>query len=186
MKIVFPTQQEAQRYNKPCVVMRGIGKVYASMCATELILSGAKRIVLMGTCGAIDNTPVLTPVIATKFYEWDMDCSGLGYEKGVTPFSLFQRPVIHSVFTARIQNVKNAYYGKSIMSGDTFADYVPSILSPFIDMESAAMAKVCREYNIEFVSIKIVTDNANHDSKNNWHKNLERASEILNEAVIGE
>jgi adenosylhomocysteine nucleosidase len=182
---VFPTKLEATHFKHIYYLMKGIGKVYAAMAATELIDAGYKKIILLGTCAATDKTPVGTAIVANQFYEWDMDCTALGYILGCTPYSRFEKtPTIETKFKSMIR-INQPCKRAAIMSGDRFVtDKELPDFAKYVDMESAAMAKVCREHKIEFLSIKVVSDNADKNSKNNWAKNALLASKILNEIKI--
>ncbi len=53
------------------------------------------------------------------------------------------------------------------------------------DMETAAAAHVCYVNRIPFLSVRTVTDTAEHKGMENFDKNCETASEISAEIVLG-
>ncbi len=52
-----------------------------------------------------------------------------------------------------------------------------------VDMETFAIAKVCKMYNKPFVSIKYITDNINNNSESDWTTNLNKSSDMLFEEL---
>ena len=54
-----------------------------------------------------------------------------------------------------------------------------------VDMESAAAAHVCYVNRIPFLSVRTVTDTAEHKGIENFEQNCEKASEKAAEAVMG-
>lgn len=54
-----------------------------------------------------------------------------------------------------------------------------------VDMETAAIAHVCHVNGIPFLSVRTVTDTADHRGMKNFEKNCRRASEISAETVKG-
>ena len=61
-------------------------------------------------------------------------------------------------------------------------DYLQKEQSTFfdiMDMEAYAMAFVCQKLNVNFHSIKFISDNSNENTLSDWKKNLQQASEAL-------
>ena len=52
-----------------------------------------------------------------------------------------------------------------------------------VDMETAAIAHVCYVNGIPFLSIRCITDTAEHSGNETFHANCARASEIAAELV---
>ena len=52
-----------------------------------------------------------------------------------------------------------------------------------VDMETAAIAHVCYVNSIPFLSVRCITDTAEHSGNETFHANCARASEIAAELV---
>jgi adenosylhomocysteine nucleosidase len=53
-------------------------------------------------------------------------------------------------------------------------------------MEAYALAKVCFVYDVDFISFKYITDNANESSPKDWEVNCSDGIEVFKEKVLSE
>lgn len=197
MIIIVPTQKESDFFRKKHYCMNGAGKIEATLAIADN--KKHKDILLMGTCCALDKTPMGTIIVSRWFFEWDMNMVGLGggVKLGENALSGIQKN--RQIVTAAPK--LNYFFGDgqivlydSIMTGDTFLTdkkLAKKLMNEFtgckfLDMESAAMAKACNYYGVRFQSIKVVTDNADNKSKDNWLVNCAKAMRILSEIKIYE
>ena len=166
------TQNQLEDYR---VLYTGVGKINATYeLITELIVLNRiekkpKLVINFGTAGS-DDIPIHTLVDCTKFIQRDMDASGLGFPKGMTPFC----PPDGNEHVLDLSHVKNPI-GKNLTcgTGDNFVQDVSKELPGMdvFDMESYALAKTCWKSDVDFVSYKYITDNVNEKSADDWEKN---------------
>lgn len=171
------------------------GKVAAATTATQLIVEfGVQRIVFTGIAGAIDpELNVGDVVIGRKFFQHDMDARPLmsRYEIPLTGRTCFESDEadIHSAFTAinHFLHEKDAFHAHlaqlgiespkvvvgDIVSGDQFVhtdsvrndilENLPEVAC--VEMEGAAVAQVCADFDIPLLVIRTISDKANHESE---------------------
>jgi adenosylhomocysteine nucleosidase len=111
-----------------------------------------------------------TFVACHEFVQHDMDVSGLGYARGVTPYD--EAPSCLT-FDPVFKGLPTAVCG----SGDSFATLEPELNCGVIDMEAYALAKVCWHENAKFACVKCVTDGADHAAADDWRRNVSMAAE---------
>lgn len=81
-----------------------------------------------------------------------------------------------------------------VASGDQFIssnekrqeliDLLPEVLC--VEMEGAAVAQVCYEFQLPFTVIRIISDRANHDARVDFNRFTEAVANIYSRAIIGE
>jgi len=109
-----------------------------------------------------------TLVDCTKFVQRDMDVTGLGFLRGETPFE-HDPPVI-----IQPQNIDFNPIGRNATcgTGDCFVEDKSQYYGEVVDMEAYALAKVCYNYGIPFISFKYITDGADEQAHEDWEANL--------------
>jgi adenosylhomocysteine nucleosidase len=156
------------------VVYTGIGKVNAAMVAMDVIhKTNCKVIVNLGTAGSSKfKTHDLVEV--RSFVQRDMDISPLGFKVGETPFD----PIPDSIeLIPFFPELPLGVCG----TGDSFETGAPKVPCELVDMEGYAIAKVCRKMNVQLISLKYITDGADHNAHNDWQENLVHGSKKLYE-----
>jgi adenosylhomocysteine nucleosidase len=164
------------------VLYCGVGKVNAAMTlARELgryAHSGAAMplVVNFGSAGS-RRFAAGTLVECHEFLQRDMDVSGLGFARGVTPFD--DDPARLS-FDRVFGQLPSAVCG----SGDSFATAATDIECDIagkscqvVDMEAYALAKVCRREGASFACAKYVSDGADHAAAGDWQLNVHKAAD---------
>jgi len=132
----------------------GIGKLNAMSSAYRLINKyKPKTIINVGTVGACDYT--LNNVV---------DC-GEFYERDNT-FDKIDRRIIMDSGKAKCG------------TGDSFL-LLRDIKYDVVDMEAYAIARACRDNNVEFLCYKYVTDYVGKNSREEWNHNLRDSSIYL-------
>ncbi len=154
------------------VYFTGIGKLNAAHSATKLIYeTKCRRILNLGSAGS-SGFKTHEIIECTGFVQRDMNLCPLGYEIGETPFD----DIPHLIkVDSQVADLKKGVCG----TGDNFAvgpGTLGSLNYDLVDMEAYAIAKVCKKMSIEFVSIKYITDGADHQAHNDWKENLARAA----------
>ncbi len=160
------------------ITRSGIGKVAASMATTLLIqMFAPEKIINTGSAGGFsDELNIGDIVISSEVRHHDVDVTAFGYEIGQLP----QNPAAFTADEGLLNSARSAIEKvgqvKSkvglVCSGDTFVcdplktkimvDNFPSMQA--CEMEAAAIAQVCHKFNVPFVVIRSLSDNANNDS----------------------
>lgn len=150
------------------VVQSGIGKAGAARAATEFILrEHPDYIVNSGCAGGIGaDVHVFDIVVGSQYAYHDVDC-GEGFQPGQLqgePQRFDADPAL--LHTALSLQAPRQLHGGLICTGDQFLTtpeddarvlgIYPDALA--CDMESAAVAQVCRHYGVPFLSVRIISD----------------------------
>ena len=149
----------------------GVGKINATYNLTKIINKyKPDEIINFGTAGTLDKE--LKGIIeCTKFYQRDMDVSGLmNLNIGQTPFD-------------NINEIINSKNGHSCGSGDSFVTGSVPIKVDVVDMEAYALAKVCKLENIKFRCFKFISDNADQSASYDWLKNCEKGAKLFKQKL---
>ncbi|MGR3741956.1 5'-methylthioadenosine/adenosylhomocysteine nucleosidase [Companilactobacillus sp. DQM5] len=160
------------------LALSGIGKVQAAMTTTLMASEfNPELIINTGSAGGIgEGLKIGDVVISTKLAYHDVDVQG--YEKGQLPGRelYFEADKKYAEDIALAAQKANLQFHKGlIVSGDQFIDSpeqnkkikanFPAALAS--EMEGAAVAQVCTEFNLPFVVIRSMSDvgdsNANID-----------------------
>jgi adenosylhomocysteine nucleosidase len=159
------------------VLYTGVGKVNAASGLArrlaELRCAGQapSRVVNLGTAGS-RSVRAHTLVACNRFSQRDMDVSGLGFARGVTPFdpapALIEFPPL---FTSLPQ--------LTCSTADSFATHLHEVGGDVVDMEAFALARVCVGERMPFACAKYVTDGADSDSATHWEAALEAAAQAF-------
>ena len=145
----------------------GVGKVNATYNLTKLIQKHKpSEVINYGTAGAIKKG--LSGIVeVTKFYQRDMDVRGLlDLKLGETPFD-------------NINEIIKLKEGYSCGSGDSFVDKKIEIEVDLVDMESYALAKVCKLEDINFKCFKYISDNADENATSDWIENCKKGAKLF-------
>ena len=178
IKIISALRREWNHKEHPNLYISGCGKINATMITMEIIKDAAvsdtplTTIINYGTAGS--TTGITGLVDCTKFYQRDMDARPLGFELGETPCDI--DPII--IDFSHIDNP----IGKKLScgTGDSFVTSGNSIETDVVDMEAYAIAKVCYNYNIDFISFKYITDSGDpNDWEDNYTKGIKLFKRVL-------
>lgn len=170
------------------------GKVAASTTATHLILEfNVDRIIFTGVAGGISpDINVGDVVIAQRLFQHDMDARPLmrRFEIPLTGKTSFEVPIQNIELMSQavhnfLKNNKDFRHKLSeydinypkmvvgdIASGDLFISSkemknallrnLPSVVCA--EMEGAAVAQVCNDYEIPLTVVRVISDNANEEA----------------------
>ena len=171
------------------IIYTGVGKVNATGQLTERLHSShlhylpemPKLVINYGTAGS-RKLPIGELVDCTKFTQRDMDVRGMGFMLGQTPFEK-EVPIILDYDHVQFNPI-----GKKLRcgTGDNFVQTNEDTYSDVYDMEAYALAKVCFVYNVDFISFKYITDNANESSPKDWEDNCSDGIKEFKERVLNE
>lgn len=151
------------------VFYSGIGKVNAAITATELIHRKKPKILInLGTAGS-QKFVTHTLVECSGFVQRDMDLSPLGFPHGETPMDRIPGLI-------KANRLVGGKPSGICGTGDSFEVGPSKVPCDLVDMEAYAIAKVCKKFDIEFVSFKYISDGSDHNAHNDWVANLTPAS----------
>lgn len=152
------------------VVVGGIGKVAAAMCAQTMILRYAPNLIFnTGVAGGMEALSVLDVVIAAQTVQHDMDTTSAGDPLGMIPgldkiFIPCNYPVIAEKVDALVARRPDVRLG-TVASGDQFVgsqEKMRDIERQFdalaVDMESGAIGQVCYIAQVPCCIIRTISD----------------------------
>ena len=162
------------------ILYTGVGKINAAISLTKYISehNQIKNVINYGTAGST-KIEVGTLVDCTMFIQRDMDISGLGFDKYVTPFDKKIPTIINSSF--EYNPIKTF---STCATGDSFANDGSIHVGDVVDMEAYALAKVCYIFKRNFISFKYISDGANDHSIKDWSKNIHQGEELFKSTIL--
>ncbi|MGK7377837.1 5'-methylthioadenosine/S-adenosylhomocysteine nucleosidase [Planococcus sp. 1R117A] len=176
----------------------GIGKVNAAMSTTLLLQQYKPDMVInTGSAGGFDQElEVGAIVISDEVRHHDVDVTVFGYEMGQVP----QLPAafrsdenLVSIAVKAVEELgEHPYAVGLIATGDSFmndAERVEKVRGFFPDMkasemEAAAVAQVCHQFNVPFVVIRALSDIAGKESNISFDEFLPVAAKHSTEIVL--
>ena len=161
------TQNQLDGYD---VLYTGVGKVNATYNLTKVLLEDNHwyKYDLVINYGTAASKNYKGLVDCTQFIQRDMDATPLGFKIGETPYENDVPSIID------FSELKNPIDKKlCCYTGDSFSTDV-SQYDDVVDMEAYALAKTCRNFGINFVSYKYISDDGNADD---WKKNCDKGVE---------
>ncbi len=183
------------------VVVCGVGKVNAAMCAVVLIEKyNPEAVINSGVAGALSSLVSIGDiVVGTKAVEHDMNITALGDKQGEVSFP--DKKIMYFECDKNIVNVlfnvcknfpcTNVEQG-TIASGDMFVSERKQrvkINKEFdalaCEMEGAAIGHVCYSYNIPYGIIRAISDDLDENKGMDFVKFCELASKKTVEAISG-
>ena len=170
------------------VLHTGVGKVNAAIQLTKVLHKAhlyylppmPKLVINYGTAGS-KNLPIGELVCCTKFVQRDMKVTQLGFYEGQTPFESPNSMIVLS--TSKFNPLVKFYV---CGTGDNFVEDTEkeSSFIKVFDMEAYSLAKVCRDYNVPFISFKYITDNANEHSAKDWEENCSDGTQLFKDKIL--
>jgi len=185
-------------YDQPVTIVKsGIGKVNAAVATTLLIQEfQVDRVVNTGSAGGIGtNLSIGDLVISTHLTHHDADNRVFGYTYGQIP----QMPanyVADETLGTLIEEVADEMSWKVekglIVSGDSFVantgeierihKHFPKAL--VTEMEGAAVAQTCAQFDIPFAVIRAVSDTADEEADISFDEFVRLAGKLSAELVL--
>ena len=158
---VFALEMAAEVFNEQNTLFVGVGKVNATYELTKAIHQKKPDLIVnLGSAGssAFKKGDV---VCCTQFVQRDMDVSGLGYERYVTPYtnipSVLQYGLQMEPFPLGICGT-----GDNFEMGHTETKY------DVVDMEAYAIATIAMKEKIPFLCLKYISDGADDNAAEDW------------------
>ena len=147
----------------------GMGKVLSAFNLTKALCNDSYELVLnVGTAGTL-NHEVGDIFVCHRFVDRDMEkielpevCSDISFAEKVGV------------------DIIDAYDKIGVCNtGDSFVTKAAHFNGDVVDMEAFAQAMVCKEMNVDFVSVKYITDIIGQNSGEIWLDKLRDAREAL-------
>ncbi len=167
------------------LVLAGVGKVAAAITATMLIERyKVQRIVFTGVAGAVaSHVNVGDLVVGTEYLQHDMDASPL-FPRHEIPYTGISRFAGDAQLVAIILEALHAdnttanspkplkIHQGLIISGDRFVSSAAEVKALrrelpdalCVEMEGAAIAQVCHDYQIPFAAVRSISDKADDNA----------------------
>ncbi len=160
------------------LIFTGVGKINASYHLTKKIYElrnqniNIKYVINVGSCGS-KKYKKGSLVYCNKFIQRDMNVVAFGYEKYETPSDIFPKIIEHREL---IKDLPNAICG----TGDSFitTEEVDNIID-VVEMEAYALARVCKLENLDFISIKYITDGMDENGGQEWKDEVKSSANIM-------
>lgn len=180
------------------LVKSGIGKVNAAVATTLLLQMFKPEIVLnTGSAGGfLETLEVGTIVISSEVRHHDVDVTIFNYEHGQVPglpaAYKADSKLVELAIAAVNEIGKHSHSTGLIASGDSFmndpvhVDKVRALFPTMIaaEMEAAAVAQVCHQFNIPFVVIRALSDIAGKESSVSFEEFLPVAARHSTDIVL--
>lgn len=177
----------------------GIGKVNAAMSTTLLLHEFKPDVVInTGSAGGYDSElEVGSIVISDEVRHHDVDCRVFNYEMGQVPQMPAAYKADERLIKVAMESVEevgeHSSYGVGLIcSGDSFMsdperveevrNYFPTMKA--CEMEAAAVAQVCYQFNTPFVVIRALSDIAGKESNISFDEFLPLAAKHSTEIVL--
>lgn len=190
MKILFvyAIPEEKIEINIPnaevIYVETGMGKVNAAMKTMRAICEYHPDMVInYGSAGTLNHN-IGDIIVCNRFIDRDLQkvtldgvVSEITFDTETAPC----RDAINRISTWQQLMKRAKIVNGTCNTGDSFITSGADIEGDVIDMESYAMADVCREMGIPFVSVKYVTDVVGKNSVESWQEKLADARHGLTE-----
>jgi adenosylhomocysteine nucleosidase len=173
------------------VVCSGIGKVNAAIAASLLVERfKVSKILNIGVAGGIKNGIKLGDIVLSK--------NAIQHDVSLDACDKLRRGKVHKIdkreidcdlslckqLSKIIDKLNYSHYIGTIVSGDEFisdtkfADFLRNEFNAFaVDMETAAIAQVTYFFEVPFVAIRSISDNADDNADNDFETNCKKAAE---------
>lgn len=182
MKILFvyAIPEEKIEINIPnaevIYVETGMGKVNAAMKTMRAICEYHPDMVInYGSAGTLNHN-IGDIIVCNRFIDRDLQQVTLN---GVVSEIVFGTDAARHVLTEQRLTERAKVLWGTCNTGDSFITSGADIEGDVIDMESYAMADVCREMGIPFIAVKYVTDVVGQNSVESWQEKLADARKGL-------
>lgn len=176
----------------------GIGKVNAAM-STSILLHHFKpdAVINTGSAGGFDSLlEVGAIVISDEVRHHDVDVTAFGYEMGQVPqlpAAFISDAKLRKLAEEAVEELGQHQFASGLIAtGDSFMSdpaRVESVRTHFphmkaVEMEAAAVAQVCHQFDVPFVVIRALSDIAGKESSMSFEEFLPTAAEHSTQIVL--
>lgn len=178
------------------LVQSGIGKVNASIAATLLIeVFQVEAIINTGSAGGIGSELSVGDLVLSEQLTYnDADARAFGYEYGQIPQMPARYPADDTLISLFMKAAQREWTIRNglIVTGDSFISSKNKIakIKEFFEealvteMEGAAIAQTCYQFNIPFLVIRAVSDVADEEASLSFDEFIEYAGKKSAETVL--
>ncbi|WP_394240301.1 5'-methylthioadenosine/S-adenosylhomocysteine nucleosidase [Vibrio astriarenae] len=180
------------------LLQSGIGKVAAAV-GTAILLDEYQPDVVIntGSAGGFDSTLNLGDVvISTEVRHHDADVTAFGYEIGQMagqPAAFKSDEKLMTIAEQALEQMEDKHAVRGLIcTGDAFVctperqafirTHFPSVIA--VEMEAAAIAQACHQFNTPFVVVRAISDVADKESPMSFEEFLPLAAKSSSEMVI--
>ncbi len=186
------------------IVMCGVGKVNAGICANTLINDfGCTKVINTGVAGSLDNAIDIGDIVVSEdTVQHDFTAEAVGFAKGEIPYTgLYAFPADDELRAAAVKAANEAapeikVFEGRVCSGDQFIstrEQKDTITGNFggmcCEMEGAAIGQVCYLNETPFVVIRAISDKADGSQEIEYEtfekEAAERCASILQYMIEG-
>lgn len=173
----------------------GVCKVNAAI-ATQILIDhyGVDAVINAGTAGGMNTElNIFDSVISTEVAYHDVAANILTEFHPWLDTVYFQadKELLKLSMTAidRIKDKNRVFWGRMV-TGESFItdegrQEINDTYSPLsVDMETASIAHVCYVYKVPFISIRTITDTADHSGTGCFEENCDKASTIAKDITL--
>ncbi|UYQ95405.1 hypothetical protein MKQ68_09875 [Chitinophaga horti] len=176
---VFALESEAAEefagYN---TVFTGIGKVQAAYQLTKSIYTQRPGLIVnLGSAGST-HFKRGEVVCCSSFVQRDMDVTGLGFQKYVTPLT-GQGPILQ--YGLQLEGLPQGICG----TGDSFETAHIVTEYDVLDMEAYPLALIAMQEQIPFLCLKYISDGADGGAAEDWTVQVHHAAAALKRVLAG-
>ena len=172
-------------------VYSGVGKVNAAVAATHLIETAKCDILLnFGLSGGISGVKRGQTVINNEFLEHDFDLTVIGYKPCEKPLQDYIYKFDGKLYDIAKNTFENIKTGTAV-SGDCFIcdDKTRNLLKESFgaiscDMETAAIAYVCKISDKPFLALRRISDDAGDDAYANYSEMNINEGDVLTDMFM--
>lgn len=169
------------------VSQSGIGKVNAAMATTLIAQYNPDIIINTGSAGAVNpDLNIGDVVIASGVIHHDVDAVSFGYELGQVPgmpLSYSSDTRYAAILAQQLTDLDIKIVEGLVLTGDSFisnADDVRRLRNHFpaaqcTEMEGAAIAQVCYQFEIPVLVVRAISDTASNDANVLFEEFIEQA-----------
>jgi adenosylhomocysteine nucleosidase len=180
---------EASLFDYPVIIIKcGVGKVFASLITQYAIGEyQPSAVISTGVAGSLsEKLSIGDVVVSSDCVHHDMDARALGFERGRIPYTearffAADKNLAKSALSADLESRDHKIVSGRILTGDQFISGVrgenhryltEELKGMAVDMETAAIGQVCFVNEIPFVSVRTISDNADHEAHIDFNKFL--------------
>jgi len=192
------TFYEGRLYNQKVILVKsGIGKVNASIAATLLINQfNVSAVINTGSAGGVQSGLAIGDlVLSTELSYNDVDARTFGYTFGQVPqmpVSYQADEVLAEQFAQAAKKNEWSIQRGLIVTGDSFIsnqNQLNRIKEEFpralvTEMEGAAIAQTCYQFDVPFLVIRAVSDSADEEAGMSFDEFIELAGKQSAETVL--
>ncbi len=172
------------------VCLSGIGKVSAAVGTTLLIERYSPDCIInTGTAGGLGTSKVHDIILATEVRHHDVDVTAFGYEIGQQaqqPAAFSPSKELLQLATENCKKYTDKLLLGLVVSGDAFisdpkrlswiSEHFPKALA--VEMEAAAIAQVCHQFNVPFLVLRAISDKAGEGDTSSFEKFVKEAGTL--------